>query len=68
MSEESKEQTQGEGQTTTEPAGDATKKRITQAIKERIIHLKNNGLNTKAIASTVGFSEAAVTAAIKVGK
>ena len=51
--------------TTTE---EETKKRVTQAIKERIIHLKNNGLNTKAIADTVGFSEAAVTAAIKVGK
>lgn len=50
--------------TTTEPA----RKRITQAIKERIIHLKNNGLNTQAIARTVDFSEAAVTAAIKVGK
>ena len=45
-----------------------TTKRVTQTIKERIIHLKNNGLNTKAIADTVGFSEAAVTAAIKVGK
>ena len=45
-----------------------TKKRITQTIKERIIHLKNNGLNTQAIAKTVDFSEAAVTAAIKVGK
>lgn len=45
-----------------------TRKRITQVIKERIIMLSSNGLNTKAIANTVGFSEAAVTAAIKVGK
>lgn len=52
-----------QGEQKTEPT-----KRITQAIKERIIHLKNNGLNTQAIAQTVDFSEAAVTAAIKVGK
>ena len=45
-----------------------TKKRITQAVRERIIHLKNNGLNIKAIAATVDFSEVAVAAAIKVGK
>ena len=31
-------------------------------------YLKNNGLNLKAIAATVGFSEAAVDAAIKLGK
>jgi len=66
MSEENTEQTQGEEPVITESA--EAKKRVTQAIKERIIHLKNNGLNTKAIAGTVGFSEAAVTAAIKVGK
>lgn len=59
---------QGAELTNTEPTEEAAKKRVTQAIKERIIHLKNNGLNTKAIADTVGFSEAAVTAAIKVGK
>ena len=44
------------------------KKRMTQAIKGRCMHLRNNGLSTKAIADTVGFSEAAVDAAIKVGK
>ena len=59
---------QGAELATTAPTEEAAKKRVTQAIKERIIHLKNNGLNTKAIADTVGFSEAAVTAAIKVGK
>ena len=58
---------QGAELTNSEPTEEA-KKRVTQTIKERIIHLKNNGLNTKAIADTVGFSEAAVTAAIKVGK
>ena len=47
---------------------EAPKKRITQAVRERIIHLKRNGLNTQAIAKTVGHSEAAVMAAIKVGK
>jgi len=62
------EEEQGAELATTETVEEAPKKRITQAIKERIIHLKNNGLNTQAIAKTVGFSEAAVSAAIKVGK
>ena len=64
MQDDNTEQTES-----VEPAITETpKKRITQVIKERIIMLSSNGLNAKAIAKTVGFSEAAVTAAIKVGK
>lgn len=44
------------------------KKRITQAIRDRIFMLRNNGLDESAIAHTIGFSESAVLAAIKVGR
>ena len=44
------------------------KKRITQSIRDRIFMLRNNGLDESAIAHTIGFSESAVLAAIKIGR
>lgn len=44
------------------------KKRMTQAIRVRVLNLHNNGLNLKALSETFGFSEAAIEAAIKTAK
>lgn len=52
----------------TEIPEEKPKKRITQAIRVRILNLHSNGLNLNALSETFGFSEAAIEAVIKVGK
>lgn len=62
------EDTKAEENKTEVTETEAPKKRITSEVKVRIHYLKCNGLNSAAIAKTVGHSEAAVTACLKVGK